>query len=326
MLRHGDRCRLGYLVPLFVLLSCGVSGPGDSKKAADQRGAKGAGASTASSPSPSGVIWEGVSQGLRIRWTAEDVTAAKAGAGEGAIFSLAAEIRSSFDREVAERGADDTRTAAEARVRGEAAASPGPCTRESRVSVLSIVGSIISYRESFTTSCAREAHPSGETRLVSVDLAGLGAVGASSARARRVRLADYFPEEAILAALRKDPLVHLALQSSGDSPKTLAGLLDALSSSAPVMDEKRCYAFPDDLLSRFAFHHLEKGAVAMRLGLPGAGPCRENLTQIGVLLPVPKSLGPMLASAAEARDGFLMTDAERIARGRQMSVSFRSAR
>jgi hypothetical protein len=270
------------------------------------------------------LIWEGGSGGLRIQWTTLDVAAQKGEPSGAPAFSIVSRLRASFEQDETRRLDDDARVASEAKARGEKPPTPNPCVQETRIAVLSVVGTLLSVRETTATSCQREAHPSGEARFVSLDLGGLAATGAKNRGPATAKLTDYFPTSAVFEALRKDPIVREALQANNVRPKSLAQLIDALASSAPVLDEKRCYAFTGDLLSRFAFHHLENSRVAVRLSLAGAGPCRENLTQIGLLLPVPQRLGHALAAAAARAEGFLMRDAESIARGRQTVANFRS--
>ncbi len=303
MTANVSRLRMGSLVPVIALLSCGASSSGNPAPPA------------APAQASDELIWEGTSGGVRIRWSTRDLTASKAGASEGAAFSLARELTATYEREAAVRAADEAKTG------GPSPANP--CTWEGKVEVLSIVGSIVSYRETRSTTCQSEAHPSGETRLVSIDLAQAGATGASP---KPLTLADLFSEASVLAALRSDPLVKQAIQNDEDAAKSLGGLVRALSSGPPVLDDKTCYAFPDDLLTRFAFHHLEQSSVAVRLGLPGAAPCRENLTLLGILLPVPPSLADALAAAAAKSEGFLMKDRPAGATGRQTNVRFSTAR
>lgn len=302
MLVHIRRSRFMYLVPLTVALSCCASDSGDSKQAKQSPTPT---ASTGSAAAADDLLWEGVSLGRRIRWTTQDLTAALADPLPNASFSLAGELRRSFEAKAVEPS--------------------NPCVTESKVVVLSVVGSIVSYLETRTSHCEREAHPSGETRITSLDLAGLGAPEASGGRAKPIKLTDLFSEGSVFAALRKDSVVREALERTDDAPTTLGALVRALSSSPPVLDDKRCYAFPDDLLARFAFHHLEQNMVAVRIGIPGAAPCRENLTMLGILLPVPSSLADALNAAASKGQGFLMQDAPESAHGRQTVVTFSSS-
>ncbi len=98
---------------------------------------------------------------------------------------------------------------------------------------------------------------------------------------------------------------------------TLPELLDALARTPPVLEAEHCFSFPEDLLARFAFHHLTRDGVAVRLGLPGAGPSRANLTQLGLELALPPALREALQQAATQQAGILMDSATKLAEGRE---------
>jgi hypothetical protein len=107
-----------------------------------------------------------------------------------------------------------------------------------------------------------------------------------------------------------------------DASAELSELVKQLSE---VELDDPCASFPDNLLERFAYHHVEKRVVAVRLGLPGSGPCRDALTQLGLLLPIPAALAQALGAAAEQREGFLMKDASSVSKGRTMLIEFGSS-
>jgi hypothetical protein len=66
-------------------------------------------------------------------------------------------------------------------------------------------------------------------------------------------------------------------------------------------------------LYAFAFHHLEEGKVAVRLGFEAETPaCFEQLTQVGILLPIPEKVRVPLEQAASGKAGFLMADRNRV--------------
>jgi len=195
---------------------------------------------------------------------------------------------------------------------------------------------MISLKDHYFASFKREAHPAGETRFATIDLAKEGEIGDKdvtdslnthlAGSGKVVKLTDFFSESDVLHALLDDPLVRKALQNSGDPtpPNTLAKLI-AQFSSAPIV-EGECYSVSDDLLTRFAFHHIEKGKVAVRLGLSGAGPCREALTQLGILLPIPESLKGSLALAESRKEGFLMKTQEKIAPNQKTTLTFSASK
>lgn len=243
-----------------------------------------------------GAFWEGESDGWRWSWTAGDVTAVKEAEGQRRSFSLAAMLRPVFDHDMAELRAGSE---------GKAAASAAQCTRETDVAVLSIVGSLLSYRETRNTSCAGQAHPDGETIYATINVAVAG-------ERSRVVLDALFPQAAIATALRADKVVQNSL-GSAKVGTGLADLVQALADAPPVVSDAACYAFPKDVLARFAFHHVSDGRVAVRIGVPGAGTCLTQLTQLGIMLPVTQPLAGPLQLAANQSGGLLMQQAEQIA-------------
>src|SRR2546423_8529618 len=172
------------------------------------------------------------------------------------------------------------------------------------------------------TFCEQAAHPGGETRFVAVDLSKPAGVRRGSDETllpgNVAKLTDYFPAGEIHKALMADPIMQKAL--AGKRPRTLAELLKLIGEAFPTVaeDEKSCYMLDTDLLTRFAFHHVEGNKVAVRLGLSGAGVCRYNLTQVGLLLPIPAALQQALAQAEAGSEGFLMS--RKVAAGRQTSL------
>jgi hypothetical protein len=207
------------------------------------------------------------------------------------------------------------------------------CLYERTFVLLSVVGSIISLRDNNSTACDQAAHPGGETRYTAIDLMRAGGVGYRELEmevdganpSKIVKLTDIFEEADILNALLADPLVKEALGSSGSRPQTLSKLIEEFGAGASVTD-KHCYSVSEDMLTRFAFHHLENGKVAVRLGLSGAGPCREFLTEIGILLPIPPTLKTALARADSGTEGFLMKDLKKISRDKVTTFSFETVK
>jgi hypothetical protein len=253
---------------------------------------------------PGSMIWEGVSRGVRIQWTTRDLSA-RSDAGQGETWSLASDLRKEY-----EKASSDSE-------------GSGPCRGEEKITLLSVVGTFVSFERATYTECAHAAHPGGETRYATLDLKE---VASHRALARPVELGDLFPPQAVFEALSKDGVVRKALAApghgKGTAPKTLPELAKRLSLS--VLDEP-CATFPLDLMNRFAFHHLDARRVAVRVGVPGAGPCREQLTQLGLLLDAPPSVALDMVEGADQRAGFLMKDAARIAKGRVTQLEFGSS-
>jgi len=241
-------------------------------------------------PKRDGEIWSGRSGGFDITWSDDDLQIR--GDRSGPPFSYAAGARSAW-----EPGEDES---------GESVA----CAYETKLRVLSVVGSIISVERSDYAGCPNTAHPSIETRYEAFD---------ASSPETRVKLTNYFPAKDILAALLGDGIVKKALaELDVATPGTLDELIAALSESTGACE----YSFTTDLLERFAFHHIEGGKVAVRIGLShGAEPCRGMLTQIGILLPVSPSLAEELKGAESRRAGYLMRDIKQIAGERVMKIS-----
>jgi len=162
----------------------------------------------------------------------------------------------------------------------------GACRRDIKVTPVSWLLPLLGLREAIYQSCGSEAHPGGETRYttlrIDLDEHSLGSP-------RPVMLTELYDEAVIAKALRADTLVRKALKGT-KVPETLDALLIALAETPPVLQGERCYSFPEDLMARFVFHHQEGDQLAVRLGLPGAGPCRYKVTEIGLLLPKPQVL------------------------------------
>ena len=170
---------------------------------------------------------------------------------------------------------------------------PGEESHEVSWQLLSVVGPIVSFEQAGGGYAKGTAHPYAYRVYEAVDL---------SKKGKPAVLTDYFPREAILKALLADKVVQRALAGK-TRPKTLEGLLKALDG---YTSEDCTYGFTGDLLSRFAFHHLEGNQVAVRFGLShGCEVARGSLTTLGVLMPIPPSLKGALEEARQGREGFL---------------------
>lgn len=232
---------------------------------------------------PERTIWSGTSGGFAFAWTDRDLRASSGG-----------------------RRVWSARTAPEKEAR-----QMSDCTDYSvTMTLLSVVGSVASYEETTSWYCTGAAHPSGYTTYVAVDAARPGAPA---------KLTDWFREQDVREALLADPLVRRAL--AGAHVRTPPARLDALVRALSEAQTECEYSFPEDLLTRFAFHHLEGGKVAVRLGLShGCEAMRGRLTQIGILLPVPERLRTPLQQAAAGREGFLADRGRTIARDRKTEL------
>jgi hypothetical protein len=174
------------------------------------------------------------------------------------------------------------------------------CLREIKVRALAWIPPFLSLREETYQSCpGREAHPGGETRFTTLQL---NADRQKLAGPRPTSMTDFFDAAVLSRALRADPLIVKALGKN--APNDLTELVRALAETPPVLDDPQCYSFPDDLLSRFAFHQREGSRVTVRIGLPGAGPCRYALTEIGLSLPLPAALATERTGSSDDYSGF----------------------
>ena len=264
-------------------------------------------------------IWTGQSGGFMLRWSTSDITARSLSDAKEIRFSAKSLAQKNFEDQVAT-------------VKAAYGNENRLVLYERHFALLSVVGSVISFEDHYSAMLEQAVHPAGAARYTAIDLAKSSGIGYKAstegldidlARPGKVsKLTDFFAESDILSGLLADPLVGNALRSSSNPapPSTLAELIERFS-SAPMVAGK-CYSVSDDLLTRFAFHHLEKGKIAIRLGLSGAGPCREFLTQLGLLLPIPESLRTPLALAASGKEGFLMKDQKKIARTQKTMLKF----
>ena len=246
-------------------------------------------------------IWVDQSGGFTIRWSTSDIIVHP--------LDNVQEVRFSA-KYLAQKDLEDTLNMARE-----------PSDQENRLAlyerdftILSVVGSIVSFQDHHFISFKHEAHPAGETRLTAIDFARSG---------EGVQLTEFFSEPVILHALLADPLIEEALRNAGnpDTPKTLSELI-ARTSPGVFGFKGFCYSISDDLLTRFAFHHIEGNKVAVRIGLSGAGPCREAFTQLGLLLPIPDALKGALALAESGKEGFLMKDQKKIAHNQKATFKF----
>jgi len=261
------------------------------------------------------VIWSGSSGGYAVQWTTSDINAQSASNPANVRYSAEAQAQEEITR-----------------IKKDNEEEPRACTYDQDYTLMSVVGSVISIQDHYYLGCEREAHPSGESRFVAVDLSKPSKVPTRRSEdmdyampENVILLTEIFREEDILRALLADSLIKKALAESEnpETPKTLAQLLAAFDTGVSVAtDDRNCYSVSEDLLTRFAFHHIEGDKVAVRIGLSGNGLCREFLTQIGILLPIPERLKASLANASAGKEGFLMKDQKRISGGQKARIVY----
>lgn len=177
------------------------------------------------------------------------------------------------------------------------------------VEVLSVVGSLVSYRQAGHSYTPGAAHPIGYDSLNVVDLRRMDAPPS---------LLDYFTEAQLVAALKADPWIRKFADPERGfrQARTLEALLESLNpgwaqENATHGQDHDCrydVSFSGGILKTFFFHHVEKNRVAVRIAVPaGSGWCDRagGPQQAGVLLPIPESLRAHLAGAQTGRAGFL---------------------
>jgi len=233
--------------------------------------------------------WSCGSGAYRVAVTDSDVTAGAAQPSNGAAgptFSARAFASIGFDAERKAFGPGDNAS----------------LSMERKFSVVSLVGPWLALRDEAYIDASGTAHPGGETRFWTVDLRRSGAWNLSAddpftavqvPDGRLLFLQQLFPASEIRTKLAADPFVRRAVHSS---ETTLDDLLQDFAEQSDAIQDV-CFSVPDDLMSRFAILGAQGPDAVVRIGLPGAGPCRYNLTQLGLLLHPQAPADGALASA-----------------------------
>jgi hypothetical protein len=240
-------------------------------------------------PASGAAFWTGKAGGVTYRWTDQDLTATIGTAGKPA-FSVVQALKKEF---------------------GKPDADNGYSYYEVTFLPLSAVGSLLSYeRDDYWDG---GAHPSGWESFVTVDVHN---------PAQHLKLTDLFDAAQIRQALLSDPIVqHVLTREKIAPPPTLEELAKALSGKEFGGERDGMYSFPENLLSDFAFHHVENGKVAVRLLLPhGSEIFRFHHTQLGLLLPIPAARKSALLAAASGEAGSMMQAMQRVTRNNKVSV------
>lgn len=239
-------------------------------------------------------VWTGTAGSFRWKWTTANLTAASASTGRTAFSALAFEKRTSTLLKDEKEDPIDTYV-------------------ECSIQPLSIVGSIVCYQRDYYWEGG--AHPSGSIDFLAVDATNPG---------RKLSLTDLFPDADVLDALMSDKIVRDTLKRNSvtGTPRTCKQLVKLLSGKSFGGDENGQFGFQDDLLERFALHHVEGSKVAVRLNVSWNYEIyRFSSTQIGILLPTPARLRTAIQNAESRRQGFLMRDSKKIA-GKHDTVLF----
>lgn len=242
--------------------------------------------------------WQDVSDGYKVTWSGSDLRAIPESAPDKVVFSARDTFISEFTR-------DHART--------------DDCSETRDFQLLSLAGDYLSYQIHESAYCSGAAHPDGETRYVAINL-HKGGVPA--------QLTDIFLAEDVYSALMNDKVVQKALEQSNVKPIDLPQLMRVLDGGITVEDSDHqspqiCCSLDSDLLSRFAFHHIvDADHVAIRIGLSGTGVCRERLTELGLILPMPQVLQTELNNANAGTNGILMKDSARLSKSIKTSMTF----
>ena len=234
-------------------------------------------------------IWQGLSGGLNIHWTKADITAHHEG---NVLFSAKQDLAQKFfEKEVLDY------------------ANTGPvCEYTRTLTLLSVVGTIASMKDTFEQHCQRFIH--GFHQFITIDLTNLNEI---------LKLTDLFPESMILEALLADKIIKKVLKKNKTQPSTLGALFEAVEKNSLIIRDSELkedchFKFSESVLTQFAFHHLNNNQVAVRLALlPSSANCQWSQTQIGIYLPIPPSLKRSFKQAQNNQAGFLMKNLKSIA-------------
>jgi hypothetical protein len=229
-------------------------------------------------------IWKGKSAGYEVRWTEENIQAISL-TDQKIVFDAAAQC------------ADDME---------QVAFDDMDCEYGRTMAVVSLVGSLLTIFDEWSSYCMGTAHPQYYQLYKTIDLTN----------GNTVTLTDYFPEEKILEALRSDPYIGKALKQYPGIPT------NSVTEFIPKLTEQAgCeFGFDEDLLTRLAFHHVEGDRVAIRLGVSNISHhvCRKEISQLGILLPIPENLLKPLENAKAQTEGILMENLQKVSGDKKM--------
>ena len=250
-------------------------------------------------------IWSGTTGDLDISWTTKDITAVKTGK---IVFSARELAKQDFE---ADFMADNS-------------LNNNNCDYEREFILLSIVGNIASFQETEYVNCDSTPHPTIIIKYIARDLIS----------GDKVQLTNLFSEADLVTALKNDNLIKTALSKTDpkDSIARLSKIVDDLrNKNITKIDNlnqlmlnglykalewseikfKGCnYRLAKDFLNQFAFHHLNKDKVAVRINLlPNSSACQTKDVQLGLYMPIPTNIKPQLEQADTGKNGFLMAKA-----------------
>lgn len=180
--------------------------------------------------------------------------------------------------------------------------------------LLSSVGPYLAIEEGEYCDCGG-AHPTESKLFYAIDLDKSSVTSWAP-----LKLTSIFPAEGVFQALSHDAVVRKAL--SGAPVKTLSELMNELGDASVKV--KDCdFIFPPDLLQNFAIFDVKGDSTLVRLSLPPeAQACRGQIAELGLTLGAPLRNKEWFAAAAQRRDGFLMTEANRLPKPALTTLSF----
>jgi len=235
-------------------------------------------------------LWQDSSGGLHFRWMTDDIVVTNKGKP---VFSARSVAQAKFTADFFPLSTFKA------------------CEYERELKLLSVVGAIASFAQAERVECQGISPSSLEVQMYSLDM-GTG---------EPVKLTDFFSEAALLKALLKDGVVKKALADSDiQNITTLTALYEALQWAD--ISVKNCnYYLPPNYLSQFAFYHLRKNQVGIRINLPPVDhSCQGENVFLAFYLPIPTSLRMALRRAVIKRAGFLMSAQKSIANGESTKI------
>jgi len=236
------------------------------------------------------VIWQATVQDLDIRWTESDITVFKQG-DKTPIVSARDLAARDFQQWILEN-------------------TEKFCTYQRQFTILSVVSTIASFQDTQSLSCQGVPQPLKYSRFIALNLVN----------GREVKLTDFFTESAIFQALLNDVLIQKNLAQT-KKPETLKNLDNILNRQDIFLDD--CIYSFDQALTQFAFHHIKKNKITVRLALsPVILGCQATHIERAFDLPIPNSLALALQQAKSSTLGFLMVQMEKIAKARSTTIHF----
>lgn len=241
--------------------------------------------------------WQGNSAGFSVNWSSDDLSAVDEKTG-ATLLSAKDHSQANFDRI-------------------KKTLQPGQIYEED-YELLSLVGPILSLEYHARISSPSNSAPTGKstsvagvTRYVAVDLRDPAASVArlsidaeeQGEEAHVAKLSDVFAEKDVVSAFNNDIIIQSTIDTSKvSSVQDLVKALHGKHLPPPDM----CGRFDWNLLNEFGVHHLRGNKAAVRLGVSGSDPKPEQLSELGMVFPIPAAWQPKFLLASEGKEGVLM--------------------